>query len=123
MPFEFIDSDTKVIAASTKRTYKSKLNILSKANIAHNKEDLLEKSEDVIKYLKELEPSKVVLGQFLAAIFYIIGKRNFEKDKRGKIYYDTFALNYTYSTKDKETLEKEAKEREKAKKERDKQKN
>ena len=116
MAFEFKDNPEKEISANTKRIYKSKLNILAKAGFM-NKDDLLEKSDDVIRFLKELEPSKVVLGQFLAAIFYIIGKRDYEKDKRGKIYYDTFALNYTYSTKDKETLEKEAKEREKAKKE------
>lgn len=122
MAFEFVNNPEKEISANTKRIYKSKLNILAKAGFM-NKEDLLEKSEDVIRFLKELDPSKVVLGQFLAAIFYIIGKRDYEKDKRGKIYLDTFKLNYTYSTKDKETLEKEAKEREKAKKERDKQKN
>jgi len=116
MTFEFKDNPEKEISANTKRIYKSKLNILAKAGFM-NKDDLLEKSEDVIRFLKELEPTKVILGQFLAAIFYIIGKRNFDQDKRGKIYYDTFALNYTYSTKDKETLEKEAKEREKAKKE------
>lgn len=122
MSFDFKDNPEKEISANTKRIYKSKLNILAKAGFM-NKEDLLERSEDVIKFLKELDLTKVVLGQFLAAIFYMIGKRDYEKDKRGKIYLDTFKLNYTYSTKDKETLEKEAKEREKAKREREKLKN
>jgi hypothetical protein len=101
MPFDFKPNPDKEISASTLKLYKSKLNTLSKDGFK-TKDDLLNKSSDVVKALKEKDLTKQGLGQYLAAIFYAIGRQDFEKDPRGKVYYTLFQANYTYSTKEKE---------------------
>lgn len=100
MPFEFKVNPEKEIAASTVKLYKTKLNSLAKEGFTTS-QDLLDKSTEVSKFLKEKNLTKQGLGQYLAAIFYAIGRQDFSKDERGKVYYEMFQGNYTYSTKDK----------------------
>lgn len=98
MPFDFKQNPEKDVSASTLKLYRGKLNSLAKEGFTTS-DDLLNRSTDVAKFLKEKAVSKQVLSQYLASIFYAIGRQDFSKDERGKVYYEMFQANYTYSTK------------------------
>ena len=89
----------------TLTSYKSKLQSITElSHFEHerdeskplilNKEDLLNHSEYVVNLIKQHNTKRLVFCAIYSAIFYAIGRQDFEKDARGKIYTDEFRKAY-----------------------------
>lgn len=98
--FNFQENPDKSISAGTKKIYKQKLNVLARSVNVLNKEDILNNSKEVAEYINGLT-NKQGRNLSLAAIFYAIGRQDFERDPRGYPIYQAFQDNY----KKKDTVE------------------
>lgn len=98
--FDFVNNPEKTITPSTAKLYKQKLNSLTKNFLQEdgkskikNKEDILNHAKDVADFVKGLS-SKQMRSLMLGAIFYAIGRQDFDKDPRGKPLFEAFQENY-----------------------------
>ncbi len=98
--FDFQENTEKQIADSTKKLYKQKLNALTRNTYDTenqpqilNKTDILTKVPVVMNYLDTLT-SKQAKSITFAAIFYAIGRQDFDADPRGLPLYKAFQSHY-----------------------------
>ena len=91
--FEFVENPDKPLADSTLAQYKRHLNLLAQEGFL-NKEDLLNKSTQVVETIKRIGSSKVKRNFLYAAVFYSTGKIDFLQDPRGLALYNGFQENY-----------------------------
>ena len=104
--FDFKDNPEKTITAGTMKTYKQKLNVLSRSVLDVSGNPLIKKSEDILihadavaSYLKTITNTQGK-NLMLASIFYAIGRQDFVKDPRGLPIFHAFQENYKYKTKE-----------------------
>ena len=91
--FEFVENPDKPLADSTLASYKRHLNLLAREGFM-NKEDLLNKSLQVVETIKRIGTSKVKRNFLWAAVFYSTGKIDLLQDPRGVALYNGFQENY-----------------------------
>lgn len=91
--FEFVENPEKPLADSTLASYKRHLNMLAREGFL-NKEDLLNKSPQVVETIKKIGTSKVKRNFLYGAVFYIVGKMDFLIEPRGLPLYKGFQENY-----------------------------
>lgn len=98
--FDFKYNPEKSIQPSTQRVYKQKLNALArgivttdgKQRIKEGK-DILDNAEDIVKFVEGMK-SRQAKSLMMGAIFYSIGRQDFDKDSRGLPLYKLFQSNY-----------------------------
>ena len=91
--FEFVENKDKPLADSTLVAYKRHLNMLAREGFM-NKEDLLNKSPQVVETIKKIGTSKIKRNFLYASVFYSTGKMDFEKEPRGLPLFKGFQENY-----------------------------
>lgn len=98
--FDFKYNPEKSIQPSTQRVYKQKLNALARGIVTTDGKqriregnDILNNAEDVVKYVEGMK-SRQAKSLMMGAIFYSIGRQDFEKDNRGLPLYKVFQSNY-----------------------------
>ena len=92
MPFELIEvSKDTTLAKSSKKTYRTHLNKLSKEGY-DTVQKLIDNDEEVVKVIKELyeDKSKREIRVMISAIFYILTDTEFIKSPNA--YYEYFQL-------------------------------
>lgn len=90
--FEWQDNPEKSIADSTKRLYQQKLNTLSKSGYK-NRNDLLNNATAIVSFI-DTKNSRQTRSLYYAAIFYILGRVDFDAEPRAKPFYEAFQKNY-----------------------------
>lgn len=117
--FEFQERTDKTLSKATLANYKRFLNeIYSIALQKHqedetkvtikNKDDLLNHADYVISIIKEITTDRMKICGIFSAIFYVLGRQDFNQDKRGEAYTLEFRKSY-YDKKYKEKLVEEGK--------------
>lgn len=91
--FEFVENPDKSLADSTLKSYKRHLNMLAREGFC-NREDLLNKSPEVVETIKRIGTSKVKRNFLYAAVFYSTGKMDFLEEPRGLPLFKGFQENY-----------------------------
>jgi hypothetical protein len=92
MPFELIEvSKDATLAKSSRKTYRTHLNKLSKEGY-DTVQKLIDNDEEVVKVIKELyeDKSKREIRVMISAIFYILTDTEFIKSPNA--YYEYFQL-------------------------------
>ena len=119
--FAFQINPEKQLSTNTVRAYRGKLNQITKLSLFEHsrdaakpviktRDDLLNYSDHVVALLQDhIAPDKrLILCAMYSAIFYAIGRQDFDQDSRGKIYANEFRKAY-YSDEYKEKLRAEGK--------------
>lgn len=91
--FDFVENPDKPLADSTLKMYKRYLNILAQEGF-QNREDLLNKSPQVVETIKRIGTSKVKRNFLYGAVFYSTGRLDFLTEPRGLPLYKGFQENY-----------------------------
>jgi hypothetical protein len=102
MPFELIDvSKDATLATSSRKTYRTHLNKLSKEGY-DTVQKLIDNDEDVVKVIKELYEgkSKREIRVMISAIFYILCDTEFIKSPNAYYAYFQELKEPTYIEKD-----------------------
>lgn len=80
---------TKTLSSTTVRRYKKKLDILAEYGFS-DEASLLRSPLAVLAVIRTYVKTFGDMSAFLSAIFWVIGRQDFEKDPRGKPYYTEF---------------------------------
>lgn len=90
--FEWSENPDKVIALSTQKSYQARLNALAKLGYT-NRASLLANS-DAVRTFVDANGSKQMRNLYYAAIFYILGRVDPEREPRGATLIEGFQKNY-----------------------------
>ncbi len=79
----------KILSSKTTLKYKKKLNVLAQYGF-QSEDDLYRNPRAVLAVMRAEVKTFGDMSYFLSAIFWVLGKQDFEKDARAKPYYDEF---------------------------------
>lgn len=79
----------KTLSSTTILRYKKKLDILAEYGFS-DEASLLKNPLAVLAVMRTYVKTFGDMSAFLSAVFWVIGRQDFEKDSRGKPYYDEF---------------------------------
>lgn len=80
---------TKVLHKKTTKKYKDKLDVLASYGF-QDEASLLRNPRAALAVMRAEAKTFWDMSSFLSAVFWVIGKQDFEKDPRGKPYYEEF---------------------------------
>lgn len=103
--FDFQMNPEKTVSDRTLTDYQKRLQKITLASaekhkesntnpIIKTKDDLLNHSEYVVHLIQQLSDKRLALCAFYSAVFYAIGRQNYDEDTRGKIYLIEFRKVY-----------------------------